>query len=68
MAPADDVDVGVRPGEVLAGKYRVERVLAVGGMGVVVAAHHIHLDTKVALKFMLPSMLSRQEAVTRFAR
>ena len=41
----------VQPGEVLAGKYRVERVLGVGGMGVVVAAMHVHLDQRVALKF-----------------
>lgn len=37
---------GVREGDVLAGKYRVERVLGAGGMGVVVAAHHIQLDEK----------------------
>jgi serine/threonine-protein kinase len=33
----------VREGDVLAGKYRVEKVLGVGGMGVVVAATHIQL-------------------------
>jgi len=59
---------GVRQGDVLAGKYRVERVLGVGGMGVVVAAHHLQLDEKVALKFLLPEMLVSDEAVTRFAR
>ena len=32
------VIAGVHEGQVLAGKYRVERVLGVGGMGVVVAA------------------------------
>ena len=31
----------VEQGDVLAGKYRVERVLGVGGMGVVVAATHV---------------------------
>jgi eukaryotic-like serine/threonine-protein kinase len=60
--------VGVRPGDILAGKYRVERVLGVGGMGVVLAAHHIQLDEKVALKFLLPHALAHPEAVARFIR
>jgi eukaryotic-like serine/threonine-protein kinase len=59
---------GVREGQILAGKYRVEKVLGVGGMGVVVAARHIELDSKVALNFPLPSLLSNWEAVARFAR
>ncbi len=59
---------GVKEGDILAGKYRVETVLGVGGMGVVVAARHIQLDTKVALKFLLPTMLGNGEAVSRFAR
>jgi len=59
---------GVREGDILAGKYRVERVLGIGGMGVVVAAHHIQLDEKVALKFLLPEALGNPDAVARFAR
>jgi serine/threonine-protein kinase len=59
---------GVREGDVLAGKYRVERVLGVGGMGVVVAAHHIQLDQKVALKFLRLTALYNPDAATRFAR
>jgi len=62
------MDIGVKPGDILAGKYRVAQVLGVGGMGVVVAAHHIQLDEKVALKFLLPSALSNAEAVARFER
>jgi serine/threonine-protein kinase len=58
----------VRPGDVLAGKYRVERVLGVGGMGVVVAALHLQLDERVALKFLLQEALANQEAVARFSR
>jgi hypothetical protein len=58
----------VREGDVLAGKYRVDKVLGVGGMGVVVAARHLQLDTKVAIKFLLPGMLASPEAVSRFAR
>lgn len=63
-----DSTAGVREGDILAGKYRVERVLGIGGMGVVVAAHHIQLDEKVALKFLLPEALGNAEAVARFAR
>jgi serine/threonine protein kinase len=59
---------GVREGEILAGKYRVERILGMGGMGVVVAAHHLQLDEKVALKFLLPQGLADVDAVARFLR
>jgi serine/threonine protein kinase len=59
---------GVREGDVLAGKYRVERVLGAGAMGVVVAARHLQLETQVALKFLLPAMMGHPEAMARFAR
>jgi serine/threonine-protein kinase len=59
---------GVKAGDVLANKYRVDKVLGVGGMGVVVAAHHLQLDDRVAIKFLLPDTLGNQEAVARFAR
>jgi serine/threonine-protein kinase len=59
---------GVREGDLLAGKYRIEKILGAGGMGVVVAAHHIQLDEKVAIKFLLPEALGSPEAVARFAR
>jgi eukaryotic-like serine/threonine-protein kinase len=58
----------IEAGVVLAGKYRVERVLGQGGMGVVVAAHHLHLDSEVAIKFLLPEALFNLEAVARFGR
>lgn len=58
----------VQEGDVLAGKYRVERVLGQGGMGVVVAATHLDLDQRVALKFLLPAALAHPEIVDRFAR
>ncbi len=58
----------IGPGEILAGKYRIERVLGQGGMGVVVAATHLELEDKVAVKFLLPQALKNEEAVARFVR
>jgi serine/threonine-protein kinase len=58
----------VREGEVVAGKYRVGRLLGSGGMGLVVAAHHLVLDERVALKFLLPGATSNPELVGRFMR
>jgi eukaryotic-like serine/threonine-protein kinase len=57
-----------REGDVLAGKFRIERVLGVGGMGMVVSAMHLHLDERVAIKFLLPEALTNAEAVARFGR
>src|SRR5450432_3197834 len=37
-------------------------------MGVVVRAHHLQLDQRVAIKFMLREALANPEAVARFAR
>jgi serine/threonine-protein kinase len=56
----------IREGDVIDRKYRVERVLGIGGMGVVVAAQHLKLG-RVALKFLLPVALHRPEWVARFA-
>ncbi len=56
------------PGTTLGGKYLVDRVLGVGGMGVVVAATHVQLDQRVALKFLLPEALANPEVVARFSR
>ncbi len=58
----------VHVGEILAGKYQVEDVLGVGGMGVVVAAKHLQLEQKVALKFLRPEAMQSKEAVERFTR
>ncbi len=52
----------------LAGKYRVERVLGSGGMGVVVAAVHVQLEQRVAIKFVRDEALGNVDAVQRFLR
>jgi serine/threonine-protein kinase len=61
-------DVALKPGDVLAGKFRIERVLGRGGMGVVVQAMHLQLDQRVALKFLLPDALIHPETLARFSR
>jgi len=58
----------VRPGEVVAGRYRIERVIGVGGMGIVVAAMHLQLEQRVALKFLLPHALESAVVMARFTR
>jgi serine/threonine-protein kinase len=55
-------------GQMVAGKYRLERVLGVGGMGVVVQALHTALDEKVAIKFLSGADASDPERLTRFTR
>ncbi|MFO0617945.1 MAG: serine/threonine-protein kinase [Polyangiaceae bacterium] len=56
------------PGAVISGKYRVERPLGTGGMGVVVAATHLDLNQIVAIKVLLPGAANREEATARFLR
>ena len=56
----------VNVGDILASKYQVERVLGMGGMGVVVSAKHLILGERVAIKFLLPQALAREDVVKRF--
>ena len=58
----------VRTGDVVSGKFRIERVLGQGGMGVVVAARHLQLDETVALKFLRAQANSDPDALARFTR
>src|SRR5690606_2464030 len=52
-------------GQVIADKYRVEGILGSGGMGVVVAATHLELGHKVAIKLLREASPA---AVARFRR
>ncbi|MBX3191690.1 MAG: protein kinase [Labilithrix sp.] len=55
-------------GDTIAGKYRVDRVLGAGGMGVILAGHHVQLDQRVAIKVLKPSAIDNAEYVARFGR
>ena len=52
MADFDQASHPAQPGDVIAGKYRIEGVLGTGGMGIVYAATHLHLERLVAVKVM----------------
>jgi serine/threonine-protein kinase len=56
------------PGQLVSGKYELIELIGVGGIGFVVAATHVELGDKVALKFLRPEALANREAVGRFAR
>jgi serine/threonine protein kinase len=56
------------PGTVVDGKYRVEKILGEGGMGLVVSAVHLGLEQEVAIKFLLPEAMRNKVAVERFLR
>jgi serine/threonine protein kinase len=55
-------------GQLLAGKYRVERVLGEGGMGVVLAAKHEGLNTEVAIKLLREAAMGQTDVLGRFLR
>ena len=56
----------VREGEVIGGRYRVEEIVGEGGMGVVVAARHVELGHRVAVKFLRAGVAGREDVVARF--
>jgi serine/threonine protein kinase len=55
-------------GEVIDGKYRIERLIGAGGMGLVMAAHDVALDRPVAVKFLHGLNSTTLEANSRFKR
>lgn len=57
----------VRAGEVIAGKFKIERIIGEGGMGYVVAARHLQLGQTFALKFMREEVCT-SELKSRFLR
>lgn len=80
MSPSADEDVKVTDppppqdpaealiGRMVAGRYRAEKILGRGGMGVVFEGTHVELEKKVAIKILLASYARDAEALTRFER
>src|SRR5688500_2471096 len=55
-------------GQVVDGRYVVDRVLGEGGMGVVYAARHRLIERKVALKVLRSELANDREIVGRFVQ
>ena len=51
-APREELAPGVAVGDIVAEKYRIDRRLGEGGMGVVLEARHLELGTQVAIKVL----------------
>ncbi|MES1189176.1 MAG: serine/threonine-protein kinase [Myxococcales bacterium] len=62
--PEDELPVPA--GELLGGKYTVERVFAEGGMGIICLGRHVQLDQPVAIKFLRRALAGRPSIVQRF--
>ncbi len=55
-------------GQILDGKYRIEKELGRGGMGAVYFAVHLGTKRPVAVKVIVPQLMKRAEFVERFKR
>src|SRR5438105_3882205 len=72
--PKDDADEeeslsGVpAPGDVIASKYEVEKIIGAGAMGVVLSAMHKQLQQRVAIKVLRPWTAAQPVVVQRFMR
>jgi serine/threonine-protein kinase len=63
-APTSDAPALVD--QIIAGKYRVLRLIGTGGMGTVWEGVHTTLGTRVAIKFIKPQFAEQTEARARF--
>jgi serine/threonine-protein kinase len=63
-----EVTLPLTPGELVAGKYLIDRVLGVGGMGAVFAAADQVTGERVAIKCLLPIFADNPDVRTRFLR
>ncbi len=57
-----------RAGELVGSKYRIGRLLAQGGMGVVYEAQHTVVRRRFAVKFLRRDLAERRDILTRFHR
>lgn len=66
-SPVDD-ELAILVGATLSGRYRIDALVAKGGLGFVLAATDVELRRSVAIKFLRPEARRRPEVVARFSR
>ncbi|KYF74553.1 hypothetical protein BE11_20460, partial [Sorangium cellulosum] len=55
-------------GRVISKRYRIDEVIAMGGMGAVYRGEHVHMHKRVAIKILHPDTERLPELVERFER
>ncbi|HTA88679.1 MAG TPA: serine/threonine-protein kinase [Polyangiaceae bacterium] len=63
---APETELPVPEGELLGGRYLVERIFAEGGMGIVCLGRHAQLEQPVAIKFLRHALAGKPSVVERF--
>ena len=62
------ISAPLRPGDVIAGRYRIETQIGQGGFGAVFRATQVNIQREVALKMLLPELLAEGDGLQRFQR
>jgi serine/threonine-protein kinase len=61
-------EAAARLGQIVSGRYRIQKLLGEGGMGAVYLAEHTAMRKRVALKLLHRSVSDNPEVVARFER
>jgi serine/threonine protein kinase len=67
-AEQDPLVAPLSPGDVVAGKYRIDETAGTGGMAIVYAAQHLMLDQRVAVKVLVAGGARDAVNTERFVR
>ena len=60
--------MGLQPGEIIDGKYRIVRLVGEGGMGAVYEGENTRIKRQVAIKVLHASVAEKTDVVQRFER
>lgn len=69
IVPAGSVESDeLEPGDIVGGRFQIDRLIGFGGMGLVYAAWQLDLDRGVAIKVLRPELANEPLAQARFER